>query len=120
MGGVDSTDDEKEDGDNERTGCGGTVQPPYAESSSSFGVLEKAAEKVRNHNAAFHVQKARTAFIEAHASKPVRQAGIRFSSGHKEGKGGSAADLCCMAPVWCSWSSYTVTLRCSGLVHQQQ
>ena len=43
VGGVDATDDEKEDGDNERTGCGSTVPPPYAEISSSFGLLERAA-----------------------------------------------------------------------------
>ena len=77
VGGVDATDDEKEDGDNERTGCGSTVPPPYAEISSSFGLLERAAYGGGNDNAAFHLQKARMAFIEAHASKPVRQADIR-------------------------------------------
>ena len=103
MGGVDSTDDEKEDGDNERTGCGGTVPPPYAETSTSFGLLERAAEKGGNDNAAFHLQKARMAFIEARASKPVRQADMKlFFSRPKEGRGGSVAELCCMVPVWCS------------------
>ena len=77
MGGVYSTDDGKEGGDNERTGCGGTVPPPYAEISSSFGLLERAAEEGGNDNAAFPLQKPRMAFIEAHASKPVRQADIR-------------------------------------------
>ena len=72
-----STDDEKEDGDNDRTGCGGIVPPPYAEISSSFGLLERAAEEGGNDNAAFPLQKPRMAFIEAHASKPVRQADIR-------------------------------------------
>ena len=99
VGGVDSTDDEKEDGDNERTGCEGTV--PYAEISSSFGLLEKAVEEGGDNNAAFHLQKARMAFIEAHASKPVRQADISFFSRPKEGRGGSAAELCRMVPVWC-------------------
>ena len=50
---MDSTDDEKEDGGNERTGCGGTVPPPYAEISSSFGLLDNAAEEGGNDNAAF-------------------------------------------------------------------
>ena len=73
VGGVDSTDDEKEGGADERTGRGGTVPSPYAEISSRFGLLERAAEKGGNDNA-FHLQKARISFIEAHASKPVRQA----------------------------------------------
>ena len=61
-----------------RTGRGGTVTPPFAEISSRFALLERAAEKGGNDNAAFHLQEARVAFIEAHASKPVRQADIRF------------------------------------------
>ena len=96
---MDSTDDEKEDGGNERTGCGGTVPPPYAEISSSFGLLDNAAEEGGNDNAAFHLQKARMAFIEAHASKPVRQADISFFSRPEEGRGGSAAELCRMVRV---------------------
>ena len=88
VGGVDSADDEKEDGGNERTGCGGTVTPPYAENSSSFGLLERAAEEGGNDNAAFQPQKARMAFIDARASKPVRQADIRLFSRPKEGRGG--------------------------------
>ena len=106
MGGVDSADDEKEDGGNERTGCGGTVPPPYAENSSSFGLLERAAEEGGNDNAAFHLQKARKALIEAHASKPMWQADVSFFSRPKEGGEGRAAALCCMVPVWCSWSCY--------------
>ena len=60
MGGVDSTDDEKEDGDSEATGCGRIVPPPYAETSSSFGPLERATEEGGNDNAAFHPFKPRT------------------------------------------------------------
>ena len=75
---MDSTDDENEDGDNEKTGCGGTVPPRYAEISSSFGFLERAAEEGGNGNAAFRLQKARMAFIEARVSKPVRQADTTF------------------------------------------
>ena len=97
-----STDDEKEDGDNDRTGCGGIVPPPYAEISSSFGLLERAAEEGGNDNAAFPLQKPRMAFIEAHASKPVRQADIRIFSRPKEGRAGSVAELYRMIPVWCS------------------
>ena len=82
-------------------GCEGTVPPPYAEISSSFGLLEKAVEEGGDNNAAFHLQKARMAFIEAHASKPVRQADISFFSRPEEGRGGSAAELCRMVPVWC-------------------
>ena len=53
------------------------MPPPYAEISSSFGLLERAAEEGANENAAFHLQKPRMVFIEAHASKPVRQAYMR-------------------------------------------
>ena len=42
--GVDSTDDEKQDGNDERTGRGVIVPPPSAEISSRFGLLERAAE----------------------------------------------------------------------------
>ena len=45
VGGLDFTDDEKEDGDDERTGRGGTVPPYYAEISSSLGLLEREAEE---------------------------------------------------------------------------
>ena len=76
--GVDSTDDEKDDGDDERTGPGGTVLLPYAEIFSSFGLVERAAEEGDVDNAAFHLKMARMAFIVAHASKPVRQVDIRF------------------------------------------
>ena len=42
----------------------------YAE-MSNFGLLERAAEQCRNRDAAFYLQKARMAFIEARASTPV-------------------------------------------------
>ena len=48
MGGVNSTDDEKEDGDNDMKGCGGTVLPPYTESFPIFSFLEKAVEEGGN------------------------------------------------------------------------
>ena len=77
VGGVDSTDGEREDGGHEMTGCGGTVPPPYAKISSSLGLLESAAQEGGNDNAAFHLQMARMVFIEAHAPTPVEQAGIK-------------------------------------------
>ena len=43
----------------------------YAKISSNFGLLERAAEQCRNRDAAFYLQKARMAFIEARASTPV-------------------------------------------------
>ena len=73
-----------------------TLKPPSALVSLS-GQRERA-----NENATFHLQKARMAFIEAHASKPVWQTDIRVFPRPKEGAEGSAAELCCMVPVWCS------------------
>ena len=122
MGGVYSTDDGKEGGDNERTGCGGTVPPPYAEISSSFGLLERAAEEGGNDNAAFHLQKARMAFMEARASRPLWQADIRDFPVPKEGRGGQRSGFvlhgsglvfliflqqlcCCIVLAWCTYSS---------------
>ena len=119
MWGVNSTDDEKEDGDNERTGCGGTVPPPYAGNSPSFGLLERAAEEGGNDNAAFHLQKARMAFIDARASMPVRQADIRpFFLDLR--RGGGAAQQSCAAWFRCGIPDLvTVMLPCSDLVHSQ-
>ncbi|CAN0009055.1 unnamed protein product, partial [Laminaria digitata] len=99
----------------ERTGCGGTVPPPYAEISSSFGLLERAAEEGRNDNAAFRLQKARMAFIEAHASKPA-------AGGHKgffldPRRRGRVAQQSCAAWFPCGVPDLvTVMLHCSGLV----
>ena len=87
VGGVDSIDNEKEDDENDRTGCGGTVPSPYAEISSSFSLLERVAEEGGNDNATFHLQKARMAFIEARASRPVRQADKSFFLDRRRGWG---------------------------------
>lgn len=51
--------------------------PPYAAVSSHFGALETAAEESGNHDAAFHLQKAKMAMIAAHTSKPARQTDMR-------------------------------------------
>ena len=120
MWGVNSTDDEKEDGDNERTGCGGTVPPPYAGNSPSFGLLERAAEEGGNDNAAFHLQKARMAFIDARASMPVRQADIRpFFLDLR--RGGGVAQQSCAAWFRCGAPDLvTAVMHCAGSVHLQQ
>ena len=69
---------EKQDSsDDEGTERGVGEPPAYAELSSYFGVLEKAAEDSRNGDAAFHLQRAKIAMIAAHASKPARQADMR-------------------------------------------
>lgn len=41
VGDKDSAEDEKQDGDGERTACGGTMPPSYAECSSSFHLLKR-------------------------------------------------------------------------------
>lgn len=54
-----------------------TAPPPYAALSSHFGALEAAAEGSGNHDAAFHIQKAKMAMIAAHGSKATRQTDMR-------------------------------------------
>ena len=61
----------------EGTERGVGAPPAYAELSSHFGVLEKAAEDSGNGDGAFHLQWAKLAMIAAHASKPARQADMR-------------------------------------------
>ena len=77
--------------------------PPCYEMTSSFGLLESAAEEGGNDDATFHLPKARMSFVEAYASKQVRQTdnSFFFSLDPRRG-GGSAAELCCMIPVLCS------------------
>lgn len=74
---VEDSSDDEESGDDEPAVRGGVAPPPYAELSSHFGALETAAEGSGNHEAAFHLQKAKMAMIAAHASKPARQADMR-------------------------------------------
>ena len=89
-GGVVS-DDEKEESGGESTGCEGIAPPPYAQLSQYFSPLERAAEGSGSRGAAFYQQKAKMTMIKAHASKPVRQSGIRALEHlwrRKEGPGG--------------------------------
>ena len=59
------------------TGRGRGAPPAYAEPSSHFGVLERAAEGSGNEDAAFYLSKTRMAMIAAHAAKRRRQADLR-------------------------------------------
>ena len=52
-GGV--SDDEREESDEESTGCGGIAPPPYAQLSRYFGPLERAAKELGNREAAFYL-----------------------------------------------------------------
>lgn len=74
---VGGPDDEEGGSDGESTGGGGIEPPPYSQLSQYFGPLERAAGESGNREAAFLLQKAKMAMIEAHASKPVRQSDMR-------------------------------------------
>ena len=67
---------EKDDGD-ESTGRGRGAPRVYAELSSPFDVLERAAEESGDEDAAFYLSKARMAMIAAHAAKRTRQTDLR-------------------------------------------
>ena len=69
------SDDEKEEGEDDSGGR--AVPPPYAELSSHFCALESVAEKCGMKKADHHLQKAKMAMIDAHASTPARHADIR-------------------------------------------
>ena len=67
-------EEEKEDGGDESAERGRDAPPAYAELSAHFGVLESAAEKSGNADAAHYLSKARMAMILAHAaSERARQ-----------------------------------------------
>ena len=70
-------EEEKEDGGDERAERGRDAPPAYAELSAHFGVLESAAEKSGNADAAHYLSKARMAMILAHAARRTRQADMR-------------------------------------------
>ena len=67
-------EEEKEDGGDESAERGRDAPPAYAELSAHFGVLESAAEKSGNADAAHYLSKARMAMILAHAARRTRQA----------------------------------------------
>ena len=62
-------EDEKEDGGDESAERGRDAPPAYAELSAHFGVLESAAEKSGNADAAHYLSKAKMAMILAHAAR---------------------------------------------------
>ena len=70
-------EEEKEDGGDESAERGRDAPPAYAELSAHFGVLESAAEKSGNADAAHYLSKARMAMILAHAARRTRQADMR-------------------------------------------
>ena len=87
--------------------------PVYAELSSHFGVLERAAEESGNGDAAFYLSKARIAMIAAHAAKRTRQADLRKfvatelvgrskGGGYKEGY----IKVGCFSAIFLSFSPY--------------
>ena len=69
--------EEEEDDDDESTEPGRGAPPAYAELSPHFGVLERAAEKCGNKDAAFYLSKARMSMIAAHSTKRTRQTDTR-------------------------------------------
>ena len=76
-GGMGVSDNEKEKGDGESTGCGSIAPPPDAQSFQYFGPMERAAERSGYREAAVYLQKAKLARIKTHASKAVRHSDIR-------------------------------------------
>ena len=70
-------EEEKEDGGDESAERGRDAPPAYAELSAHFGVLESAAEKSGNADAAHYLSKARMTMILAHAARRTRQADMR-------------------------------------------
>ena len=68
----------EEDGsDDGSTGGGGSEPPSNADLSQLFGTLEKYAASCGLTEASYFLKKARIVMIEAHASKPARQADVR-------------------------------------------
>ena len=63
---------------------GGSEPPSYAGLSQHFGTLEKYASECGLTEASYFLKKARMVMIEAHASKPARQADVREFSQARE------------------------------------
>ena len=74
---VESSDEEKDDIDDGCPGSGGAEPPSYAELSQHFGALENYASGCGLPEASSLLKKTRIVMIEAHASKPARQADVR-------------------------------------------
>ena len=60
---VEGEEDEENEEDDESTGRGRGAPPSYAELSSHFGILERAAQDSGNADAALYLSKARMAMI---------------------------------------------------------
>ena len=69
-----SSDGEEDGSDDGSAGGGGSEPPSYADLSQHFGTLEKYASGCGLTEASYFLKKARMVMIEAHASKPARQA----------------------------------------------
>ena len=74
---VESSDEEEDDIDDGCPGGGGAEPPSYAELSQYFGALENYASGCGLTEASSLLKKAKMVMIEAHASKPGRQSGVR-------------------------------------------
>ena len=72
-----SSGGEEDGSDDGSTGGGGSEPPSYAGLSQHFGTLEKYASGCGLAEASYFLKKARMVMIEAHASKPARQADVR-------------------------------------------
>ena len=72
-----SSDGEEDGSDDGSTGGGGSEPPSYADLSQHFGTLEKYASGCGLTEASYFLKKARMVVIEAHASKPAREADVR-------------------------------------------
>ncbi|CAB1102147.1 unnamed protein product [Ectocarpus sp. CCAP 1310/34] len=82
--GREEEDEQEEDRGDEDTGRVRRAPPAYGELSSYFGVLEAAAEKSGNGEAALYLAKAKMAMIVAHSATRVRQADMRELSRRSE------------------------------------
>ena len=72
-----SSDGEDDGSDDRSTGGGGSEPPSYADLSQHFGTLEKYASGCGLTETNYFLKKARMVMVEAHASKPARQADVR-------------------------------------------
>lgn len=76
--GDESSDSEDEEDEEEGSmGGGHNEPPPYAELSQHFAPLERYAAGCALNEASYLLKRARMLMIEAHASKPSRQADVR-------------------------------------------
>ena len=72
-----SSDGEEDGSDYGSTGGGGSETPSYVDLSQHFGTMEKYASGCGLTEASDSLKKARIVVIEAHVSKPARQADVK-------------------------------------------